>query len=83
MLPFGLPVLFCGTGEGTDFVIKHNVGYVANSGDHRALAENIAVLSNMSDSEYASLSSKCLDVVRNELNFDSQMDRLVNYIKSL
>lgn len=83
VLPFGLPVLFCGTGEGADFVIKHNVGYVANSGDHGALAENIAVLSNMSDSEYASLSSTCLDVVRKELDFDSQMDRLVNYMKSL
>ncbi len=83
VLPFGLPVLFCGTGEGADFVIKHNVGYVANSGDHRALAENIAVLSNMSDSEYASLSSTCLDVVRKELDFDYQMDRLVNYMKSL
>ena len=44
VLPFGLPVLFCGTGEGADFVIKHNVGYVANSGDHGALAENIAIL---------------------------------------
>lgn len=81
VLPFGLPILFCGSGEGADFVIKNHVGYVANPGDYASLSENISKLSRMSDSEYALLSANCLEVVTKELDFNSQMDRLVNFIE--
>lgn len=81
VLPFGLPILFCGSGEGADFVLKNHVGYVANPGDYASLSENISKLSRMSDSEYALLSANCLEVVTKELDFNSQMDRLVNFIE--
>lgn len=80
VLPFGLPVLFCGTGEGSEFVIKNRVGFVANPGDYVGLSKNISTISNMPDSEYGFLSTQCIEVVRKELDFNLQMSRLIEYL---
>ena len=73
ILPQGLPILFCGGGEGAKFVASRNVGFTSEPGDYEALRANIERLRDMSAENYQEMSGKCIEVSRNELDFDKQM----------
>lgn len=83
LLPQGIPILFCGEGEGSCFIERHQVGYTCKSGDQTGLTENIQRIRDLSDCEYEDLSARCLRVSREELNFDRQMAACYKWLLSL
>ena len=83
ILPQGLPILFCGGGEGANFINERGVGLISAPGDYEALTQNLEKLNRMSDADYEAMSERCLQVSRNELNFDKQMKQLCAFIHDL
>lgn len=83
ILPQGLPILFCGGGEGAHFIEERNVGLTSTPGDYEALTENIKRLRDLSGKDYSSMSARCIQVSKDELNFDKQMGELVNWLNSI
>ncbi len=73
ILPQGLPILFCGGGEGAQFISSHEVGYTSTPGDYAALTENIKKLRDMSPAAYESMSARCITLSKQELDFEKQM----------
>ena len=74
ILPQGLPILFCGGGEGACFIESRQVGYTSKPGDYADLIENIKKLKKLTNNEYETISSRCIQVSRRELDFEKQME---------
>lgn len=83
LLPQGLPILFCGAGEASDFILSHKVGFVSAPGDYDALSANIAHLRDLSDEEFREMTARCIRTSRDELDFDLQMQRCCEFLKNL
>lgn len=83
ILPQGLPIIFCGGGEGAKFVSEHKVGYVSAPSDYSALIDNIVRLRNMDGDEYEKMSERCLRVSKEELQFEEQMERCYVWLSSI
>ena len=80
ILPQGLPVLFCGGGEGASFINGYQVGLVSQPGDYGALTENIKKLRDMSELEYEAMSARCINISQNILNFEKQMKECKEFL---
>ena len=80
-LPQGLPILFCGGGEGATFIKSRNLGLISEPGDYEALCKNIETFSKMSSTDYEAFSKRCFDVSRTELNFDLQLEDTVAFLR--
>ena len=83
ILPQGLPVLFCGGGEGAKFVASRQVGFVSDPGDYAALRANVERLRDMPAEAFRAMSARCLDVSRSELDFEAQMAATVAWLQML
>ena len=83
IFPIGLPVLFCGGGEGAEIVREYSLGYVSEPGDFKQLSNNIAKLKSLSNEEYKSLSSNCIKVASVDFDFNNQMARAYAFVKSI
>ena len=83
ILPQGLPILFCGGGEGAKFVASRSVGFTSDPGDYVALRRNIERLRDMSEEEYEEMSRRCIDVSANELDFNIQMEDCFTFINGV
>lgn len=83
ILPVGLPILFCGGGEGVNIINKYRVGFISEPGDYAALSDNIRRLSEMSDEEYGRLSENCINTAKTDFDFDIQMRRCIDYLKKI
>lgn len=85
ILPQGLPILFCGGGEGATFISRREVGFVSTPGDYNALIENIKQMRDMSAQDYETMSSRCVQIGKEELDFEKQMkgtyEFLINIIR--
>lgn len=82
ILPMGLPILFCGGGEGADFVTSHEVGYASSPADYEALTHNIRLLKDLSDDDYRTMSANCIKTTKEELNFDKQMKECITFLEN-
>ena len=82
ILPQGLPILFCGGGEGADFIRSREVGFVSKPGDYPALIENIKSIRDMKLEGFMSMSERCVAVSMNELDFDKQMRECYAWLQS-
>jgi glycosyltransferase involved in cell wall biosynthesis len=82
ILPQGLPVLFCGGGEGAKFVASRQVGFVSDPGDYAALRANVERLRDMPAEAFQAMSARCLDVSRSELDFETQMAATVAWLRA-
>lgn len=83
LLPQGVPILFCGEGEGARFIEKHQVGYTSKPGDYAGLTENIKRIKGLLDHEYEEMSARCLQVSRDELDFNDQMKACRKWLSSV
>ena len=83
ILPQGLPILFCGGGEGASFISRREVGYVSAPGDYAALIENIKKMRDLSAEGYEAMSAKCVQVSKDELDFDKQMKETNEFLNTL
>ena len=81
ILPQGLPILFCGGGEGAKFVASRNVGFTSEPGDYKALQANIERLRDLSAENFQAMSGRCIEVSRNELDFDKQMKEAYKWLE--
>lgn len=79
-LPQGLPILFCGGGEGAQFVASRDVGFTSEPGDYAALQVNIEKLRNMPVAEFQAMSARCIKVSREELDFEQQMKATYDWL---
>jgi glycosyltransferase involved in cell wall biosynthesis len=83
LLPQGLPILFCGEGEAADFIASRGVGYCSAPGDYNGLIANILSANGLSSDEFKALSARCIQVSREELDFDKQMGECCEFLKAL
>ena len=81
ILPQGIPILFCGGGEGATFISQRKVGYVSAPADYAALIENIKSIRDLSSSDYEAMSARCVQISQEELNFEKQMKETYLYLK--
>lgn len=81
ILPQGLPILFCGGGEGAKFVASRNVGFTSEPGDYEALRANIERLRDMSAENFQAMSGRCIEVSWKELDFDKQMKEAYKWLE--
>ena len=83
LLPVGVPILFCGGGEGAEIVKEYQIGLVSNPGDLDALKANIQSMIDMSDKEYDVLKSNCLSASKTDFSFGEQMKKYYDFLVSL
>lgn len=83
IVPQGLPILFCGGGEGAKFVLSHGVGFVSTPGNYAALIENICQLRDMNAEEYEAMSGRCISVSKSELVFEKQMHSCFDWLRKI
>lgn len=83
ILPQGLPILFCGGGEGAFFITEHQVGYTSKPGDYVGLKENIKKLRDLTDVEYEEMSARCIAVSNEALDFEKQIRECVKFLENL
>lgn len=83
ILPMGIPILFCGGGEGSDIVNKYKIGYSSNPQDYDTLSKNISKIKALSDEEYIILSKKCIEVSKTIFDFDAQMKNVFDFILTI
>lgn len=81
ILPIGIPILFCGGGEGAQIVTTYNVGFVSDPGDYKALETNIIKIQGLSESEYKKLSENCLKASKTEFDFNVQMKNCYAFLQ--
>ncbi len=79
----GLPILFCGGGEGAEIVKDNNLGYVSAPGNYNELYNNIISLKNLDKDDYFKLSKNCLDAAQGIFDFDIQIKNCYSFIKDL
>ena len=83
ILPQGLPILFCGGGEGASFIKCHEVGYVSLPGDYKALIDNIMKVRDMSIKDYEAMSVRCINLSQVELSFEKQIIKTYRFLVDL
>ena len=83
ILPQGLPILFCGGGEGAQIITGWQVGLASEPEDYKDLIRNIKSLRDMAEDNFRALSARCLEISRTELDFDRQMTAAVEFFASL
>lgn len=79
-MPLGLPILFCGEGEGAEIVRNYQLGFVSRPMDYEALAQNISKLSSMSEEERQQMAERGKQAANREFNFNRQMDSCYEFI---
>lgn len=79
-LPIGIPMLFCGTGEGVSIVRENGFGLVAGPSDYRMIEDKIRFFANMDKDEYQAYSQRCIDASMSGFNFDSQFDSFMQFL---
>ncbi len=82
-VPEGLPILFCGGGEGARIVEDFRIGLISQSGDYEGLKKNIRAFSLMSDEDYSAYSGNCLRAAATDFDFDRQMESAYKFIQEL
>lgn len=80
LLPLGVPILFCGGGEGEKIVTENHLGYVSAPSDYEALSKNIKTLGSISAAEYCQLKSNCITLSQTAFSFEKQTDRYVHFL---
>lgn len=83
VLPLGIPVLFCGGGEGAKIVQEYQIGYISDPGDYLTLQENIKKMSQMSETEYSQMSENCIKAAETDFSFTVQMHACYNFLLGL
>ncbi len=76
----GVPILFCGGGEGKEIVREYDLGLTSTVGDYNQLKDNIITFKQMSNMEYERLVSNCFKASRGDFNFDKQLQLFMNFL---
>lgn len=79
-LPLGIPLLFCGTGEGAEIVRENGFGLVSAPSDFRMIEDKIREFAMMDADEFHEYSQRCRDAAAGSFNFDSQFDTFMDVL---
>lgn len=79
-LPLGIPLLFCGTGEGAEIVRENGFGLVSAPSDFRMIENKIREFAVMDADEFHAYSQRCKDAATGSFNFDSQFDTFMDFL---
>ncbi|QCX01851.1 glycosyltransferase family 4 protein [Aggregatimonas sangjinii] len=79
----GVPVLFCGGGEGAEIIASNGLGYVSEPGNFSELYANIERAKNLTTEEYAQFTLNCDNYGENQLNFENQIAELKKVMNGL
>lgn len=82
LLPQGVPILFCGEGEAANFISNRSIGFCCAPGDYKGLIDNISKVANLSAEEFSNMSAHCIEISRQELDFDRQMDECCDFLST-
>ena len=74
LLPLGIPIWFCGGGEGEYIVRQYQLGLVSAPRDYIQLSENIRAMSQLSDETYLQMRRNCLDASQSGFSFEKQLN---------
>lgn len=80
LLPAGVPILFCGDGEGADIVSSNGFGLVCSNSNYKGLEDNIRAMKNMSEQDYGQLSSNCKSASLGKFSFKRQMQDFIAFL---
>ena len=83
LLPHGIPILFCGGGEGEQIVREHRLGFVSVPGDYESLKAQVLHIKNLSESDYQALRNNCLKASREVFSFSRQMANYKTFLEKL
>lgn len=78
----GVPILFCGGGEGAATVEMFGLGYVSDPGDYAALAANIRKMVSLPDMDYEAMRRRELELARGEFSFGRQLDMFDSFLRA-
>lgn len=73
-MSLGIPMLFCGAGEGAMIIQKYGLGLVSEPGNYDSLTANIKRFSMMSEQERHQMSENALRISKESFDFNRQMD---------
>lgn len=82
-MPLGLPIFFCGEGEGARIVRKYGLGFVSKCNDAQGLASNIEQFSRMDVLERERMSQRSLQASQKLFNYEAQMDKCYDFLKTI
>jgi len=80
LIPVGVPILFCGGGEGASIVRDYGLGFTSEPGDFAALTKNLKLLATLPEQEYMMLKENCLKASAEDFSFDNQMEKYYNFL---
>lgn len=83
LLPLGVPVLFCGGGEGEQIVKENHLGFVSAPGDYEMLSRNIQAMSQLPDEEYIQLKGNCFRLSKTTFSFERQLEEYIIFLSNL
>ncbi len=83
LLPVGIPILFCGGGEGAHIVKDLNIGLTSAPADMKALEDNIKKMATMSPEEYNILRESCIKAAKGEFSFHTQISKYHSFLAEL
>jgi glycosyltransferase involved in cell wall biosynthesis len=79
----GLPILFCGTGEGRAVIEQYGIGYGCDSADFEALTQNILRVQNGGDAAYLQLKQRCIEASSRGFNIEVQNEAFLQFLSKL
>ena len=74
ILPFGMPILFSGDGEGGRIVSENEIGLVSGPSDYNGLKDNIIKFIRMNADTFRAYTDRCLVLANGRFNFIKQMN---------
>ncbi|MDI9319763.1 MAG: glycosyltransferase family 4 protein [Phycisphaerales bacterium] len=77
----GLPILYCGSGEGTEIIRQNKIGFVAQPGDAIALQQNIGRLISLTEDDYQSMRNCCIHLSQNEFDKAKQDGQFISFLE--
>lgn len=79
-LPHGMPILFCGTGEGACIVRKYGLGLVSEPSDFRMIEDKVREFAEMDRNTFEAYSDRCLEASRDSFNYKSQFSLFTDFL---
>lgn len=83
LLPHGVPILFCGGGEGAEIVKKFKFGFTSNPGNYKELESNIKKLYEMDYEDYRRIVNNCISASKEEFSYDYQMKKYIEFLNMI
>lgn len=77
----GLPILYCGSGEGAAIIRQNKIGFVAQPSDAIALQENIERFISLTEADYQSMRHCCIHLSQNEFDKAKQDSQFISFLE--